>query len=139
MKSHKRGYTLATTLLIMVFVFSISAVMVSLVAGQSKLGKQNAQNFEQKLAVMQICTNFVNMSKPQFDAHYQNLGFAPSVQGTKTTWFTNENPLSIVLDENAGTENLWVVDYKKSVSLANVQKTNGLLVKYFCEEKEFEL
>ena len=29
MKSHKKGFTLATTLLIMVFVFAVSAVMVA--------------------------------------------------------------------------------------------------------------
>lgn len=139
MKSHKKGYTLATTLLVMVFVFGISAVMISLVAGQSNLGKLNAKKFEQSLIVSQICTNFVDMSQNQFGQYYQDLGYTQFVEGTKTTWFVAENPLSIVLEVEAQTQNLWVVDYGKSVSLANVQKVDGQVVKYVYEERGFEL
>ena len=139
MKSHKKGYTLATTLVVMVLVFAISSVMISLVAGQSRLGKQNAQIFETNLAVMQICSNFVNMPFDEFKDYYQNLGYSATINNTQTTWFNPDKAHSIVVEENGQSEQLWVVQYSKNVSLANVQKSLGQVVSWTYEEKEFEL
>lgn len=138
MKSHKKGFTLATTLFIMVFVFGISAVMIVLVSGQNGLAKKNAQVFEEKLAIIQICTNFVDMSTVQFENHYKNLGFTLTEYNAKTILFYPENPLSIVTETNGENQNLWVVK-NNNVSVANVQKSFGQVITFTYEEKEFEL
>ncbi|MBQ2713944.1 MAG: hypothetical protein IJF22_03115 [Clostridia bacterium] len=138
MKSHKKGYTLATTLLIMVFVFGVSAVMVSLVAGQNSIAKKNALVFEEKLAITQICTNFVDMENLQFKDYYQGLGYSLTNYNGKTFLAYPQNPISIVTEENGYTQNLWVVK-NNNVSVASVQKSFGQVVTFTYEEKEFEI
>ena len=138
MKSHKKGYTLATTLLVMVFVFAVSSLMITLVASQKHLAKKNAEVFEEKLAITQICTNFVDMSTVQFENHYQNLSYTLTEYNGKTILFASENPLSIVTQTNADSQTLWVVK-NNNISVANVQKTFGQVITFTYEEKEFEL
>ncbi|MBP3389608.1 MAG: hypothetical protein J6K71_00335 [Clostridia bacterium] len=138
MKSHKKGFTLATTLIIMVFVFGVSAVMVSLVAGQNSIAKKNAFVFEEKLAITQICTNFVDMENLQFKDYYQGLGYNLTNYNGKTFLAYPQNPILIVTEENGDTQNLWVVK-NNNVSVASVQKSFGQVVTFTYEEKEFEI
>ena len=138
MKSHKKGYTLATTLLIMVFVFAVSAVMVALVAGQNNVAKKNEQVFEEKLAITQICTNFADMEILQFTDYYQNLGYNLTTYSGKTFLTYPENSVSIVTETSGNIQSLWVVK-NNNVSVANVQKVSGQVITFTYEEKEFEI
>ena len=138
MKSQKKGFTLATTLLIMVFVFAVSAVMVALVAGQNNVTKKTAEVFEEKFAITQICTNFADMEILQFTDYYQNLGYNFATYSGKTFLTYPENSVYIVTETSGNIQSLWVVK-NNNVSVANVQKVSGQVITFTYEEKEFEL
>lgn len=73
MKKLKKGYALLTTVVVMVFIMTISTILLSIVVNQSKKNNMLISYFENNLVIEQYAQFYADTDKGRFIRYFTNL------------------------------------------------------------------
>ena len=122
---NKQGFSLITTLIVMVFVFSITSVMLMVLGGQSRNLKSEILIFEKRQEVLQITINFVDMSEHDFADYYLNNGYTLSQEANTTSLYSQEKNMRIEINLEAYSSTMQLKTCQEGNLLAKVVLQNG--------------
>lgn len=122
---NKQGFSLITTLIVMVFVFSITSVMLMVLGGQSRNLKSEILMFEKRQQVLQITINFVDMPENDFVDYYLNNGYTLSQEANATSLYSQEKNMCIEISLEAYSSTMQLKTCKEGNLLAKVVLQNG--------------
>lgn len=132
----KKGFVLAYTLVAMVIVFALTSVLLSVISMQNVQAKKGAANFQNRVEISQIANHFVGQKTDDFVLQYENMGFEKLVEGAKIVLHKEDFEYSIFLSKDAINSTLFVVQNKKNLIVATVEKSGQNVVVWSYEVKE---
>ncbi|MGN1227229.1 MAG: hypothetical protein ACI4TX_01145 [Christensenellales bacterium] len=128
-KSGKKGYVLATTLVMMIVIFAISGVVLTIVEAVASSVHLNTERMERRLMIEQISNDYANLPLNNFCDDYKSKGYVFEQDETTYKLYGNDYDLIIVVNvsgENCELFNL--NEYKSNEKLAEIKKQNGAII-----------
>ena len=124
----KKGFVLASTLIMMVFVLSISSVMVIILANHNRHLNSLKTFHQNKQTALEISTDFVELAYNDFINLYQILNYSVLQSSPETVIENYDENIKITLTSYGETQTLTAIKQPKGVLIAQVEKFHGEVV-----------
>lgn len=121
----KKGFALATTLVVMVLVLALSNLLLILATSSNTFAKSQTTVFEKNQQIYQFTQNFANLNLTDFKSLYSDYTEENLENTTKLSDFNSKYCFVIIVVETL--ETLVVKNYEQTTTFATIQKENGLI------------
>jgi hypothetical protein len=126
---NKRGFVLASTLIMMVFVLSISSVMVVVLGKHNRSLNAFKTIHQNKQIALQISTDFVEFDKQSFVELYQSLKYSVVQKEPEIVLENHAQNIKITIKSYAEKQALEVALQPEGLVLSKVETSqNGILL-----------
>jgi len=123
----KRGYSLVTTIIIMLIIVTLSVSVILMVQAGNLNGKVNVKSFEDKVNVMQIANNYVDLNVNEFVSKYQDMEYDLQTDGNIQTLTNVSDKLVLSINQsNSNIERFQIFDLKDN-QLCLIEKQGGVV------------
>ena len=121
----KRGFALATTMVVMVVVLALSNLLLVLATNTISFAKSQTKIFETNQQYFQITQNFADLELSEFLLDYADCT-GEDLGNVAMIWDNDENYCLIITD-NDTTVSLEIKDYFQTKTFGIIEKENGVI------------
>lgn len=126
---NKKGFVLASTLIMMVFVLSISSVMVVVLGNHNRSLNAFKTMHQNKQTALQISTDFVEFNQQSFVELYQSLDYSVVQKEPEIVLENYDENIKITIKSYAEKQSLEVALQPEGLVLSKVETSqNGILL-----------
>ena len=126
---NKKGFVLASTLIMMVFVLSISSVMVVVLGNHNRSLNAFKTMHQNKQTALQISTDFVEFDKQSFVELYQSLDYSVVQKEPEIVLENYDENIKITIKSYAEKQALEVALQPEGLVLSKVETSqDGILL-----------